>query len=161
MEGEGLAGLKTSSLHAGDETRPDSAGSKENPYPAVANERDFFVEKDGLRFAGIHLLLEMWGARALDDPQTVETALRTAAVDAGATVLHAHLHHFSPSGGVSGVVMLAESHISIHTWPEREFAAIDLFMCGACDPYLAVPTLRRHFAPASMHINEQKRGLLP
>lgn len=130
-------------------------------FPVVDNDRDFFVEKDGMRFAGIHLLIEMWGAGNLDDPGAIEQVLNAAAAASGATVLHGHLHHFSPSGGVSGIVVLAESHISIHTWPERQFAAIDLFMCGVCDPYLAVPTLREFFAPSAVQMTEQKRGLLP
>ena len=130
-------------------------------FSVVENDRDFFVEKDGVRFAGIHLLLEMWGASNLDDPGAIEQVLNDAAAASGATVLHGHLHHFSPSGGVSGIVVLAESHISIHTWPERAFAAIDLFMCGVCDPYMAVPTLREFFAPSAVQMTEQKRGLLP
>ena len=55
--------------------------------------------------------------------------------------------------------MLAESHISIHTWPERGFAAIDIFVCGACDPYKAVPVLRRAFAAQSIEVKEQRRGV--
>ena len=62
-----------------------------------------------------------------------------------ATILHSHFHHFGPDGGVSGVVVLAESHISIHTWPERDFAAVDIFMCGACDPYRSLPVLKAAF----------------
>ncbi len=85
-------------------------------------------------------------------------ALREAAVTAGATILHSHFHHFSPNGGVSGVVVLAESHISIHTWPERGFAAIDIFMCGACDPHDAIPVLRRAFSPGRVDLNEERRG---
>jgi S-adenosylmethionine decarboxylase len=89
---------------------------------------DYFVEHDGVRFAGTHLLVDIWGASKLDNPVHIETALREAALVAGATVLHSHFHHFTPNGGVSGVVVLAESHISIHTWPERNFAAIDVEM---------------------------------
>ena len=129
------------------------------PYRVIENEQDFFVERDGVRFAGLHLLLDLWGARNLNDPTAVETALRGAAQAAEATVLNVHLHHFSPSGGVSGVLILAESHISIHTWPERNFAAIDIFVCGACDPYKAVPVLRRAFAAESIQLMEQRRGM--
>ena len=129
------------------------------PYRVIDNERDYFVERDGVRFAGLHLLLDLWGARNLNDPTAVETALRDAAQAAEATVHNVHLHHFSPSGGVSGVLMLAESHISIHTWPERDFAAIDIFVCGACDPYKAVPVLRRAFAAQSIEVTEQRRGV--
>ena len=78
-------------------------------------------------------------------PAHIDAALKEAAIIAGATILHSHFHHFSPNGGVSGVLVLAESHISIHTWPERDFAALDIFMCGACDPHLAIPVLKRAF----------------
>lgn len=127
---------------------------------AASSGPDYFVEKDGLSFAGAHLFLDMWGARNLDNQVSIEAALLGAAWDAGATALHAHFHRFQASGGVSGVIILAESHISIHTWPERAFAAVDIFMCGDCDPYEAVPALRDAFAPQSMQLGEQKRGLI-
>jgi S-adenosylmethionine decarboxylase len=86
--------------------------------------------------------------------------LRDSAAAAGATLLHVHLHHFGPNAGLSGVAVLAESHISIHTWPERGYAAIDVFMCGACDPYKAVPVMREAFEPGNVQLSEQKRGIL-
>ena len=122
--------------------------------------KDYFVERDGVKFAGMHLLVDLWGASNLCDPEFIDRALREAAEAAGATILHGHFHHFSPNGGVSGVLVLAESHISIHTWPERDFAAIDIFMCGACDPYQSLPVLRTAFAPDSMQLGEQRRGLI-
>ncbi len=125
-----------------------------------AVDKDYFVEKDGVKFAGTHLLVDLWGATNLCDPQHIDRALRDAAEAAGATILHGHFHHFSPNGGVSGVLVLAESHISIHTWPERDFAAIDIFMCGACNPYKGIPALKEAFQPASVNLGEQRRGLI-
>lgn len=122
------------------------------------DRKDYFVERDGERFAGTHLLVDLWDAANLADPEHIDDALREAAVTAGATILHSHFHHFTPNGGVSGVVVLAESHISIHTWPERNFAAIDIFMCGACDPHEAIPVLRRAFSPGRVDLNEERRG---
>ena len=121
-------------------------------------EKDYFVERDGMIFAGMHLLVDLWGASHLGDPAHIDAALREAAAVAGATILHSHFHHFSPNGGVSGVVVLAESHISIHTWPERGFAAVDIFMCGECDPHLSLPVLRRAFTPQRVTVDEQRRG---
>lgn len=119
---------------------------------------DHFVERDGQRFAGAHLIVDMWGARRLDDLGFVEQALRAAADAAGATVLDCKMHHFSPNNGVTGVLILAESHISIHTWPERDFAAIDIFMCGDARPQAAVPVLQQRFAPARIEVEEFMRG---
>ncbi len=134
--------------------------SNVTPWPSAQNDKDYFCERNGVKFAGVHLLIDLWGASNLDDIEIIETALRRSAEVAGATLLHTHLHHFSPNGGVSGVLVLAESHISIHTWPERNYAALDVFMCGDCDPYKAIPVLREAFEPESVTLGEQKRGLI-
>lgn len=130
-------------------------------YPASENGQDYFVEKDGLRFAGTHLLLELWGAQRLDEPAWIEQVLCAGARAAGATILHVHLHHFSPDQGVSGVVVLAESHISIHTWPEHGYAAVDVFMCGSCDPHNSISAIRDGLDADTLQVTEHKRGLLP
>ncbi len=122
--------------------------------------KDYFVERDGQKFAGMHLLIDIWGASNLDSPQLIDETLCNGAIAAGATILHSHFHHFTPNAGVSGVVVLAESHISIHTWPERNFAALDVFMCGACDPYKVIPFLQAAFNPSSIQVDEQRRGLV-
>jgi S-adenosylmethionine decarboxylase len=135
----------------------------ENQTPsddATLAPKDYFVERDGVKFAGMHLLVDLWGATNLADPELIDRSLRAAAEAAGATILHSHFHHFSPNGGVSGVIVLAESHISIHTWPERDFAAIDIFMCGECDPYLSIPVLKAAFHPSSVTLSEQRRGIV-
>ena len=123
-------------------------------------QKDYFIEKDGVVFAGNHILVDLWGAKNLDDQDLIERALRTAADRCGATLLHIHLHQFSGSGGVSGVAVLAESHISVHTWPERDFAAFDVFMCGKCDPMDAVPILRDFFEPSDLQVNANRRGVV-
>ncbi|GAA5165727.1 adenosylmethionine decarboxylase [Viridibacterium curvum] len=89
--------------------------------------------------AGQHLLLDLDGAAPalLGDAPAIERLLREAAALAGATVIHSHFHHFGPGMGVTGVLLLRESHISIHTWPENAFAAVDIFMCGEAQPRLA------------------------
>jgi S-adenosylmethionine decarboxylase len=138
----------------------DEPLAEPRPGRGVTVGPDFFIERDGQRYAGGHLLLDLWEASNLTDPAAVDAALREAAVAAGATILHSHIHQFGEGGGVSGVVMLAESHISIHTWPERAFAAIDVFMCGACDPERSVPVIERAFRPARLECSEHRRGLL-
>jgi len=138
----------------------ETPSSNQSATEGLEVEKDYFVEKDGVKFAGMHLLVDLWGATNLCDPDHIDRALREAAEAAGATILHGHFHHFSPNGGVSGVLVLAESHISIHTWPERDFAAIDIFMCGACDPYDSLPALKAAFSPSTVDLDEQRRGKL-
>jgi S-adenosylmethionine decarboxylase len=142
-----------------DTAAPSGDGACTLASALPAHQPDYFVERDGVRFAGTHLLLDLWGAAGLDDRSKIETALREASAAAGATLLHIHLHSFTDSGGISGVAVLAESHISIHTWPERDFAAIDIFMCGNCDPYRSVEVLKRNLKPRNVQLVEQRRGL--
>lgn len=116
------------------------------------------VAKDGVVFAGTHLLVDLWGATNLNSSAEIEQTLINASRIAGATVLYSYLHPFEPHG-VSGVVVLAESHISIHTWPERNYAAIDIFMCGKADPYKSIDTIKAYFQPESIQLSEMKRGV--
>ena len=109
--------------------------------------------------SGKHLLIDLYGASRLTDSDFIEKTLREAAKVCGATVLNAQLHHFGENLGVTGVVLLAESHISIHTWPENDFAAIDLFMCGNCDPEKAIEPLKEAFAPKKVNLSCHSRGM--
>ncbi len=143
------------------ENQTTTAVSAELASDSVAQmAKDYFVERDGQKFAGMHLLIDIWGASSLDSPELIDKTLCDGALAAGATILHSHFHHFSPNGGVSGVVVLAESHISIHTWPERNFAALDVFMCGECDPYKVIPFLQAAFDPTTVEVDEQRRGIV-
>ena len=121
-------------------------------------DKDFFIIRDGVRYAGTHLIIDIYGAERLDELPHVETALRAAVDAAGATLLHIHLHHFTPNGGISGVAVLAESHISIHTWPECGYAALDVFMCGEALPHETIEILREAFSPDQIAVEEHMRG---
>ena len=120
-------------------------------------EDDHFIRKDGKVFAGVHLIIEVIDADGLNDRGRIEQAFHRCIEASGATLLHIHLHRFQPQG-VSGVAVLAESHISVHTWPERRYAAFDVFMCGDADPYAAVPVLARAFDAGEVRVKELLRG---
>jgi S-adenosylmethionine decarboxylase len=131
--------------------------------PAAADDRqsdthkDHFAIRNGVRCAGVHLIVDLHGAKRLDDIDHIEATLRRCVDAAKATLLHIHLHHFQPSG-VSGVAVLAESHISIHTWPEAGYAALDVFMCGSADPDKCIPVLKEAFSAKQVGVNELLRG---
>jgi len=122
---------------------------------------DHFVEREGIRFAGTHLVIDLWQASGLNDIEVVRAALHEAAEAAGATLLNIDLHSFTPQGGITGVAVLAESHISVHTWPEHAYAAVDVFMCGDAEPHKAVEVLRHAFRPRMLTISEHRRGVMP
>jgi len=108
--------------------------------------------------AGKHYIVDFYGASHLTDIKLIEKALYDASYIAGATLLHIHLHKFTGGGGVTGVALLAESHISVHTWPERDYAAFDVFMCGNSQPEKAVNFLKEVFQPSRIETQEILRG---
>jgi len=118
---------------------------------------DHFIRRDGAVFAGTHLIIEVENGHGLDDEARIQQAFRDCVTDCGATLLHIHTHKFSPQG-VSGVAVLAESHISVHTWPEIGYGAFDVFMCGDADPWQAVGVLKRAFGTDTVHVKELRRG---
>lgn len=136
------------------------AGKQVEDRAFEEERRDYFIERQGVRYAGRHLIIDLWDAQHLDDRNVIELALRRSIQAAGATLLHLHLHEFSENGGVSGVAVLAESHISIHTWPEKGYGALDVFMCGAAEPHKVLPILKHTFRPERVTVSEQMRGVL-
>ena len=111
---------------------------------------------------GRHLLVEYWGCEAdvLDDVGAVEALMKRAAEAAGATLVESVFHRFCPQG-VSGVVVVEESHLSIHTWPEKGYAAVDFYTCGDCEPERAHEELRRVLKPRRAEKIRVRRGLGP
>ncbi len=139
---------------------PQTPDCRHQRHAEREEPQDHFICRNGVEFAGSHLIVDLWEASRLDELDHMERTLRDAVRVAGATLLHIHLHHFTPGGGISGVAVLAESHISVHTWPERGYAALDLFMCGNARPELAIPVFRRAFEPGRVEINDLKRGVV-
>jgi S-adenosylmethionine decarboxylase len=125
--------------------------------PVSPRPKGSFATRDGKRFAGTHLIVDFLQAANLDDSERIEGALLEAVRATDATLLHIHLHTFE-MGGLSGVAVLAESHITIHTWPQYGYAALDFFMCGKCNPYLAIPVLRCALVPREVRVQEFLRG---
>ena len=115
-----------------------------------------------MKALGNHLILELYDcpARILDDPEHVGRTMLAAVEASGATVIQPFFHQFAPQG-VSGVVVISESHFSIHTWPEYGYAAIDVFTCGdVIDMQAAAEELRRGFSAGSMQKMMLSRGML-
>lgn len=113
-------------------------------------------------YLGKHAIAEFYecNVNLLDNVEKIEELLTNAAIECGATIVEKCFHRFSPYG-VSGVVIIAESHISVHTWPEYAYAAVDLFTCGAsCNTKRAYDYLVKAFNSKKSSYNELQRGLL-
>ncbi len=111
---------------------------------------------------GRQMLVEFYDCsrEKLDDIESISSWMVEAAIRSGATVVERVFHRFSPFG-VSGVVVIAESHLAIHTWPEYGYAAVDLFTCGTTvDPMIGFQYLKDVLESKNMSVMEMKRGLL-
>jgi S-adenosylmethionine decarboxylase len=116
-----------------------------------------------MKHLGRHVLAEVCGCdfNILNDINKVEEIMVNAALEAGAEVRECVFHKFSPQG-VSGVVVISESHLAIHTWPELGYAAVDVFTCGdKVNPWDACNYLADHFSAKHMDAKELKRGMMP
>lgn len=107
-----------------------------------------------------HLIAEYYccTSAVLDDEAFIRRQMRAAAERIGATVVGEAFHQYSPQG-VSGVLLIAESHLSIHTWPDRGYAAIDIFTCGGLDPRPGFAMLAEAFGAETTRVHETLRGL--
>lgn len=113
-------------------------------------------------YLGRHILAEFFGcdSNVLNNVKLIEEKMTNAAIECGATVIQKCFHMFTPIG-VSGVVIIAESHLAIHTWPELGYAAVDLFTCGeSCDPKVAHDYLKKAFGCKDSTFTQLKRGIL-
>ncbi|MBN2059839.1 MAG: adenosylmethionine decarboxylase [Deltaproteobacteria bacterium] len=125
------------------------------------SQKEYFGCENDIKYAGIHLLIEIWQAKHLTDLSKIREILLKVVDACGVTLLNIDLHVFSPNDGISGIAVLKESHISIHTWPEFHYAAVDIFVCGSVNPRSAVSVLEKEFKPTKMEVQEIKRGILP
>jgi len=113
-----------------------------------------------MKTLGRHLLIELYGCEpdALDDLARVRSAMLEAAVAVGAEKVGESFHPFTPQG-ISGTVVIAESHLSIHTWPEHGYAAVDVYTCGGLDPRPGIAVLKRALVADEVRTEEILRGL--
>src|SRR5512140_901716 len=114
-----------------------------------------------MKILGRHLIVEYSDCdkRSLDDVRLLEETMNEAVRRSGATIVRSVFHRYNPQG-VSGVVVIAESHIFIDTWPEYGYAAVDFFTCGdSVDPYKAHEYLSAVLAAGQVHLQELKRGI--
>ena len=115
-----------------------------------------------MKSLGRHVLVEFYGCdvNRLNSVELIERSMKEAALESGATIVESVFHLFSPHG-VSGVVVIAESHLAIHTWPEYQYAAVDLFTCGeSVDPWVAFEYLKEALKAETMFTMEMRRGQL-
>jgi S-adenosylmethionine decarboxylase len=111
-----------------------------------------------MKAIGRHIILEMWGCQNLDSVETAERALRDMVAALDVNLLDLKVYPFSPVG-VTGMAIVSESHLVIHTWPEYGYAAVDVFTCGAPrDPQNAITVLKRHYMPERIGVMEINRG---
>lgn len=111
---------------------------------------------------GQHVIIELWGCNSgINDADLMRTVMLEAVDAARATLLSLEVHKFSPQG-VTGVAVLTESHLSVHSWPEHGYLAADVFTCGSTtDPVAAAEVLCEHFQPTHVDVQEVIRGLPP
>ncbi len=114
-----------------------------------------------MKSLGRHLIVELWGCQNLDSESIVEETIRESVQACNVTLRELHVFPWEPHNGVSGMAILAESHLSIHTWPELGYAAVDIFTCGDdANPDAAIPVLQRFLMPKRLEVMQISRGII-
>ena len=134
--------------------------SQKKLIPSKNISADHFIVEKKQIYAGKHLLLDLWGVKFDNSVTTLRKIMKNAIKVSGATMLHIHLHRFGKDQGISGVAVLAESHISVHTWPEIDYVAFDIFMCGDTRPEASVEYLIKTLKPRKKILKKIKRGVI-
>jgi len=121
---------------------------------------EHFIKSETGIYAGKHVIVDLWGVVNHSQESEIVECFSQACVDAGATVLFKHCHHFGEGAGTTGVVVLSESHLSWHAWPEASMVAIDIFMCGQADPEMALPRIKDFWKPKTIDFSIMQRGIV-
>lgn len=146
-----------------DLTRSSTAQTEDHRFttPAVRVARDDrnsgLPERAEHQVSGQHLIIDLSGAKRLDDIKHIERTLRRCVEVAGASLLNVHLHRTTPNS-VSGIAVVSEGHISVHSWPDAGFAAFDVFVGGDADLRLCVDVLRAAFDASHVVVKSHERG---
>lgn len=119
---------------------------------------EHFIHDSGSIYVGNHLIADLWGIENHLDPDEITEIFIKACQDAGATVLFSHCHPFGPDCGTTGVIVLAESHLSWHHYPEVNMISIDIFMCGSADPRKAMSRIKDFWRPTHVDKSNIRRG---
>jgi len=144
-----------------DLTRSSTAQKEDHGQSALDahdDRKDHFTERNGVRCAGTHYIVDLFGAKRLDDLKLIKETLKRCVEVAGANLLHIHLHRHTDKAGVSGTAVLAEGHISVHSWPETGYLALDAFMGRDAKPELAIDVAKQAFKPARAVVKEHLRA---
>ncbi|CEP78875.1 MAG: adenosylmethionine decarboxylase [Defluviitoga tunisiensis] len=113
------------------------------------------------KFLGRHLIAELYDCdeEILNNVTEIEYQMTKAAIECGATIVTSTFHRFLPHG-VSGAIIISESHLAIHTWPEYKYASLDIYTCGdSVDPWVAFNYLKDAFKSGRQEVIENKRGM--
>ena len=124
--------------------------------PSWTNPINTIVPK--FAYAGTHVVADFWNGKVIEDKKELEQLLRGAAKAANCKPLEISIYKFAPQG-ITGVILLAESHIAVHTWPEIGYTAIDIFTCGKeARPKEALRFFEEYLQPRKVDVREMKRG---
>jgi S-adenosylmethionine decarboxylase len=143
-----------------DLTRSSTAQKEDHADAAQLAHENGTVPVAGARpdLTGTHLTIDLIGAQRLDDLAHIEATLKRCVDEAGARLLHIHLHRCLPHGSISGVALLAEGHISLHGWPHAANASLHVFLGGDAAPRQAIAALKRAFRPDKTVVRNYPRG---
>jgi len=119
---------------------------------------EHFIRATNDIYVGNHLIADLWGITNNCNSENIENMFVSSCKDAGATVLFSHCHHFGEDCGTTGVIVLAESHLSWHHYPEVNMISIDIFMCGSANPQKAMHRIEQFWQPAHVDVRVIKRG---
>jgi S-adenosylmethionine decarboxylase len=112
------------------------------------------------RYAGRHVIFDVFGSPFSGNCTQIQAIMSDAVTATGATILYSHFHVFGKGCGFTGILVLSESHASVHTWPEVDLMTFDIYMCGLCDPAMAMKIILEKTLAKEHRVTALKRGIL-